>query len=171
MAKNPHAVALGRLGGSKGGVARAKALGARRRREIASAAGAARANALSAAKRKQIASRAAQARWARVPTPVTAQDAPESVRRLLKTYDPRELRWAVARDRYAVVREVLVRGDEDAKRWLGRVLRRDQLRALAREYAGTGCSEPERALLRRELGLTTRDIPKRPYLNALWNGS
>ena len=42
--KNPAAVALGRLGGRKGGPARAKAL--------------------SAAKRKAIAKRAARARWA-----------------------------------------------------------------------------------------------------------
>jgi hypothetical protein len=40
--KNPAAVALGRLGGKKGGVARAKALTAKRRREIASKAAAAR---------------------------------------------------------------------------------------------------------------------------------
>lgn len=33
--KNPHAVALGKLGGPKGGPARAKALSAERRREIA----------------------------------------------------------------------------------------------------------------------------------------
>jgi len=33
--KNPAAVALGRLGGLKGGKARAKALSARKRREIA----------------------------------------------------------------------------------------------------------------------------------------
>ena len=33
--KNPHAVALGRLGGPKGGKARAKALSAKRRTEIA----------------------------------------------------------------------------------------------------------------------------------------
>lgn len=43
--KNAAAVALGRLGGVKGGVARAKALSPR--------------------KRKQIASKAAQARWAK----------------------------------------------------------------------------------------------------------
>lgn len=41
--KNPHAVALGRLGGKKGGVARAKKL--------------------TPEKRKEIAKRAAQARW------------------------------------------------------------------------------------------------------------
>ena len=33
--KNPHAAALGRLGAKKGGVARARALSAKRRREIA----------------------------------------------------------------------------------------------------------------------------------------
>jgi len=33
--KNPAAVALGRLGGAKGGIARARALSPRRRREIA----------------------------------------------------------------------------------------------------------------------------------------
>lgn len=43
--KNPHAVALGRLGGKKGGPARAKKLTAKRR--------------------KQIAKKAAQARWAK----------------------------------------------------------------------------------------------------------
>jgi len=33
--KNPHAVALGRIGGQKGGLARAKQLSARRRKQIA----------------------------------------------------------------------------------------------------------------------------------------
>lgn len=41
---NPHAAALGRLGGLKGGPARAAALSARRRREIAKAAARARWN-------------------------------------------------------------------------------------------------------------------------------
>lgn len=40
--KNPHAVALGRLGGKKGGKARAAALSAERRREIAKKAAEAR---------------------------------------------------------------------------------------------------------------------------------
>jgi hypothetical protein len=40
--KNPHAVALGRLGGLKGGKARAEKLSAERRREIARNARAAR---------------------------------------------------------------------------------------------------------------------------------
>ncbi|HXG55250.1 MAG TPA: hypothetical protein VNJ03_07695 [Vicinamibacterales bacterium] len=37
IARNPHAAALGRLGGLKGGPARAAALSSRRRREIAKA--------------------------------------------------------------------------------------------------------------------------------------
>jgi hypothetical protein len=41
-AKNPHAVALGRLGGLKGGVARAAALGPRKRSAIAAKAAKAR---------------------------------------------------------------------------------------------------------------------------------
>jgi hypothetical protein len=41
-AKNPHAVALGRLGGLKGGVARAAALGPRKRSQIAAKAAKAR---------------------------------------------------------------------------------------------------------------------------------
>ncbi len=40
--KNPYAVALGRLGGLKGGVARANSLTAKRRREIAKKAAQAR---------------------------------------------------------------------------------------------------------------------------------
>jgi len=40
--KNPHAVALGRLGGQKGGKARAKTLSAAKRREIAKKAAATR---------------------------------------------------------------------------------------------------------------------------------
>lgn len=40
--KNPAAVALGKLGGAKGGPARAKSLSARKRREIAKKAAAAR---------------------------------------------------------------------------------------------------------------------------------
>ena len=41
-ARNPHAVALGSIGGNKGGKARAKALSAKRRKEIAQLAASAR---------------------------------------------------------------------------------------------------------------------------------
>ena len=47
--KNPHAVVLGRLGGLKGGPARAKKL--------------------TPGRRKEIASKAAKARWAKKPSP------------------------------------------------------------------------------------------------------
>jgi hypothetical protein len=40
--RNPHAVALGSIGGNKGGKARAKALSAKRRKEIAQLAASAR---------------------------------------------------------------------------------------------------------------------------------
>jgi len=56
-AKNPAAVALGRLGGLKGGKARAESLSAKRRKQIARAAN------LSAKKRTEIARKAANSRW------------------------------------------------------------------------------------------------------------
>jgi hypothetical protein len=99
----------------------------------------------------------------------TAADAPEPVRRLLKTYDPAALSWAESAARYTVVREILVRGDAEARKWLGHVLTPRQVRALVKAFAGTGCSEPERERLRQELRLGERDIPKRPYLAALWD--
>ena len=166
--KNPHAVALGKLGGSKGGRARAEALSAGRRQEIASKAGAARARALSSSQRKEIARRAAVVRWARKPAITTAADAPEAVRRLLKTYDPSALVWARPDDRYAIVCEILVRGDGEAKRWLRAVLPRKGVRELVRQYRGTGCSEPERRKLRKELDLTNDDLPVRAYLGLKW---
>lgn len=166
--KNPHAVALGRLGGAKGGRARAEALSPGRRRQIARLAGAARAKALSPDERRNLARRAALARWAQEPGILTAADAPMSVQRLLKSYDPADLRWAEADDRYAVVREILVKGDAAAKRWLGRRLKREQVRALVRSYRGAGCNEPERQKLRNKLGLTSEDLPVRPYIGMKW---
>jgi len=66
--KNPHAVALGRLGGLKGGNARAEALTDAELSAIGRmggrAGGPARAAALTPAKRKAIAKKAAAARWA-----------------------------------------------------------------------------------------------------------
>ncbi len=165
--KNPHAVALGRLGGAKGGHARAKVLSAERRQQIASKAGEARARALSSLKRKEIARHAAVVRWAR-PAIVTGLDAPETVRRLLKTYDPSDLIWERPDDRYAIVREILVRGEDKARRWLRMILRRSEVRELVRQYRGAGCSEPERRKLRNELALTSDDIPVRPYLGFQW---
>jgi hypothetical protein len=65
--KNPHAVALGRLGGSKGGNARAAALPPDVRTEIAvkagKAGGTARAKKMTKAQRSESARKAALARW------------------------------------------------------------------------------------------------------------
>jgi hypothetical protein len=65
--KNPHAVALGLLGGKKGGLARAARLTPEQRRKSAQkageASGKARMTSLTQAQRSEIARKAAQARW------------------------------------------------------------------------------------------------------------
>ena len=61
--KNPAAVALGRLGGLKGGKARAAAMTAEERTEAASLAGRARMDVLSKKERRKLALKAAAARW------------------------------------------------------------------------------------------------------------
>lgn len=99
-----------------------------------------------------------------VPLPKTAAEAPESVIKLLKSYDPDELQWRVADHRHLIVVAILTRGNDDAKEWLWSVLSREEVRDLVRQYAGAGCAEPERAQLRVQLGLTTADIPTRAYL-------
>lgn len=161
--KNPHAVALGRLGGIKGGLARAKALSPRRRREIAKQAGAARALSLSAAERQAVARLAAAARWAPKSRIVTAAEAPAVVRRLLKSYDPAQLRWAKLNHRYVIVREVLLRGDDRAVSWLRGLLFPREVRDLIRRYRGAGCDDSERQRLRTALHLTVDDVPARAY--------
>jgi hypothetical protein len=60
--KNPAAVALGKLGGQKGGKARARSLSAKERSAIARKGAEARARKLSPAARSEIARRAGQAR-------------------------------------------------------------------------------------------------------------
>jgi hypothetical protein len=157
--KNPHAVALGRLGGAKGGPARAKSLTPRRRSEIAKHAGVARARALSAAERSELAQRAAAARWSRHVVIVTVAEAPASVRRLLARYEPAQLRWARAEHRYVVVREILLRGGDRTVHWLRSVLPAQKLRQLIQRFAGAGCNELQRQKLRRALHLSVKDIP------------
>jgi hypothetical protein len=65
--KNPHAVALGRLGGAKGGKVSMQNRTADEREQFARKGGLVggkrRAEALSAARRKAIAQKAAKARW------------------------------------------------------------------------------------------------------------
>jgi hypothetical protein len=167
--KNPHAVALGKLGGAKGGLARAATLPARRRHEIARDAGIARWKGLTAEERRIVARLAASARWRKAAENLTAADAPLAVQRLLKTDDPRSLRWANRDDRHAIVREILVRGDASAKRWLSRKLSRNEIRELIAEYRGAGSSEPDRQILRKKLGLTTSELPIRPHLGFQWH--
>lgn len=153
-------MALGKLGGAKGGRARAARLTSLRRREIARDGALARAASLSATSRSEIARKAARTRWTRD----TAADAPEAVRRLLKSYDPARLRWQTPNDRYAIVRAILVNGDSEARTWLRSRLADGEVRELVRSFGGAGCNEPERARLRAELGLTTTHIPQRDYL-------
>jgi hypothetical protein len=69
MKKNPHAVALGRLGGKKGGPARAAKLSPEARtksaRKAGVASGKARMTSLTPKQRSTIARKAAAARWAK----------------------------------------------------------------------------------------------------------
>jgi hypothetical protein len=166
--KNPHAVALGKLGGAKGGPARAAALPANRRREIAREAGVARWRGLSGTERRNVARLAARARWEKAAETLTAADMPVAVRMLLKTYDPKALSWANRDDRHTIVREILVRGDAVAKRWLRRKLSRSDVRELIAEYRGAGSNEPDRQILRERLALTTEEIPTHAYLGFQW---
>ncbi len=157
--KNPHAVALGRLGGAKGGPARAKALSARQRSQIAARAAIARSLSMSARERRELARRAAAARWAVRRSIATADEAPPYVRRLLGRYAPASLQWSEPAHRYVVVREILLRGSERALGWLRGLLAPRDINDLVRLYAGAGCTDRERKKLRRLLRLTTRDIP------------
>ncbi len=95
---------------------------------------------------------------------MTAADAPEAVRKLLKSHDATTLRWRIPAHRYEVVVAILTKGGEQAQQWLWRVLSRDQARKLVRKYRGAGCAEPARSLLRRELNLSRVEVPVRPYL-------
>ena len=61
--KNPAAVALGRLGGKKGGKARAAALSPEERQASARIAAEARSKKLTKEQRQEIARKAAAARW------------------------------------------------------------------------------------------------------------
>jgi hypothetical protein len=154
MRKNPHAVALGRLGGlaggRQGGLARARVLSPERRREIARL--------------------AASARWA--PTTTNggelASTFPGVVRQLLKTYNPAQLRWQEASHRWVIVAAIVTRGSEEAQEWLARRLSMGELRKLARRFKGAGLNEPDRARIRAKLGLDKTAIPSRPYLGFTW---
>jgi len=98
------------------------------------------------------------------PEITTAAEAPVAVRRLLKSYDPAELRWSAPAERYEVVVAILTRGDTEARTWLRQTMSRAEVRALVAEFRGAGCAEPERQRLREQLGLSVDEIPSRPYL-------
>src|SRR4051812_10663645 len=132
--KNPHAVALGRLGGAKGGPARAKALSARRRSQIAKRGAAARSLSMSANERRDLARRAAAARWTVRSPIVTAAAAPAYVRRVLRKYDPSNLTWARPDHRYVIVREILRSGDARAVQWLRVQLSPRGIRDIVRSH-------------------------------------
>jgi hypothetical protein len=101
---------------------------------------------------------------------LTAAEAPLEVRRLLKSYDPSALRWAVREERYEIVVAILLRGGTEARAWLATVIGEDDARSLVAEFRGTGCAELDRQRLREQLGLTTDDIPTRPYLGFKMGG-
>jgi hypothetical protein len=104
-------------------------------------------------------------RWVReLRTDVAEFRFPDPVLRLLKTYDSADLRWDSDVDRHAIALEVVLRGDDEARRWLAQRLSPMELRDLIRQFAGTGCNEPDRAKLRQEFKLTEEEIPPRPYV-------
>jgi len=158
--KNPHAVALGRLGGAKGGPARAKALSARRRTQIAKRAATARAASMSADERQELARRAAAIRWSTRSLIANVAEGPSYIRRLLGKFEPSSLRWSNRDHRYVIVREILLRGDHRAVQWLHGFLPARDMSNLVRAYAGAGCTERERQKLRRVLRLSLHDIPR-----------
>jgi hypothetical protein len=109
--KNPHAVALGRLGGLKGGPA----------------GGRARASVLSARRRKQIAGMGAAARWGRLP---------ELLRPLFPGYRLEALK--LPDDRDLVMLHVLTRGGEEHARWLVRRFGDQPIRRWIIKHRGRG---------------------------------
>jgi hypothetical protein len=104
MEKNPHAVALGRLGGAKGGKARARALTPKRRQQIAHKAAAARSRNLSPKERGELARRAALARWSPAAPPAA------TVRSWLRDLGAPLTRTSSADARVPTPEEVVVEG-------------------------------------------------------------
>ena len=110
--------------------------------------------------RSRVSARAA----ATLRAPRSAADAPEAVRKLFKSYDPSALHWDTPGHQHEIVVAILTRGNADAKRWLWKVMSHEEARELVRLHRGAGSAEPERAVLRRELGLSEADLPRRAYL-------
>ncbi len=133
-------------------------------------AGTARSQSLTAAERRESARHAAKARWARAGKIQTAEQAPLAVRRLLKGSGLAALRWSNRDDRYAVAKEIVLRGDEAARTWLASMLSARQVRALVISYRGAGCNEADRKKLRHDLALSAADISVRPSVGSKVGG-
>lgn len=101
---------------------------------------------------------------------MTAASMPIEVQRLMKSYALESLDWAVPADRHAIVAQILTRGDAAAEQWLWSQMTRDEVRSLVRRFAGAGCDEQGRELLRRKLGLSENDVPTRPFAPLPWRG-
>ena len=112
--KNPHAVALGRLGGRKGGTA----------------GGRGRAEALSARRRVEIARGAALSRWGRLP---------DRLRPLFPGYDFGQLRLPDHLD--LAMLHVLTRGGEEDRCWLARRFGDRGIRQWILERRGRGLTD------------------------------
>jgi hypothetical protein len=106
--KNPHAVALGRLGGSKGGIARSRNLTPERRREISRA--------------------AAEARW--------SGRLPELLRPAFWQYKLEELHFDEHRN--LVMIHVLTTGNAEQVAWLRRRLGDEAIEEWIRERRARG---------------------------------
>jgi hypothetical protein len=106
--KNPHAVALGRLGGAKGGQARSASLSPDRRREIARA--------------------AAAARW--------TGSLPDMLRSAFWNYSFEELN--IADHRGLIIFQVLASGSSEQKAWLRRRLGDDEIERWIRARKARG---------------------------------
>jgi hypothetical protein len=108
LVKNPHAVALGRLGGAKGGHARSASLSPDRRRAIARA--------------------AAAARW--------TGGLPELLRSAFWNYTFDELN--IADHRQLIIFQVLASGNAEQKAWLRRRLGDDEIERWIRARRARG---------------------------------
>ena len=89
---------------------------------------------------------------------------PVEVRQLLHRSDLEMCDWNQRADRYPVVAMILSRWSAPSIRWLAGELSLSELRELVVWGAGSGLAEPERERVRRAFGLSTAEIPTRPYL-------
>jgi hypothetical protein len=90
-------------------------------------------------------------------------DLPVAVRRLLDPAASPEPRWAVPEERHTIVVEILTRGNDAAESWLWSQTSKEDARALLRRYGGAGFDDEARDVLRRKMGLSERDVPRRPF--------